>query len=212
MTSSAAVKRAVRRERIAQRFLDSVKELLDAGESYTEISVERLVERAGISRATFYVYFDDKGALLSALAADVSAELRDEALGWGGMPVDAARGDVRRLMDGFVALYRRHGALLAAVAEASRYDDTIRGEFHALISAGVEGLAQHIERDQELGYVRREIGAERTALWLTWMMERGLYQCARDADAAELERLTDALTTVLWNTLYRGAPAARTAT
>jgi AcrR family transcriptional regulator len=33
---------------------------LDAGESYTELGVQRIASAAGIARSTFYLYFKDK--------------------------------------------------------------------------------------------------------------------------------------------------------
>jgi len=56
-----------------RRLLEVVQQLLDEGESFTEMSVERLVSEAGISRSTFYVYFEDKGDLLrTTMSAQLS--------------------------------------------------------------------------------------------------------------------------------------------
>jgi len=37
----------------------AVIELLGEGHAYADISIEQLVRRAGLSRPTFYSYFDD---------------------------------------------------------------------------------------------------------------------------------------------------------
>jgi len=67
--------RAERRDQIRHALLDAVEQLLEEGESFTELSVERLVSRAQISRSTFYVYFEDKGDLLSAWLTEIISEL-----------------------------------------------------------------------------------------------------------------------------------------
>src|ERR1700682_3011785 len=46
--------RGQRRDEARARLLGVVEELLDEGESFTELSVERLVQAAGMSRSTFY--------------------------------------------------------------------------------------------------------------------------------------------------------------
>jgi hypothetical protein len=50
-----------------------------------------------------------------------------------------------------------------------------------------------------------DLDPQRTAAWLTWMAERGLYQLVAPAGPAAAERLLDALTDITWNTLYAGA-------
>ena len=49
-----------RRELTSRRLLPAVERLLER-ETYAEISVEQIAEEAGISRSTFYNYYEDKG-------------------------------------------------------------------------------------------------------------------------------------------------------
>src|SRR5689334_20504817 len=64
-----------RRARLSRMFVEVVEELLEAGESWQDISVERLINAVDISRSTFYVYFQDKGDLLRAMINDTTADL-----------------------------------------------------------------------------------------------------------------------------------------
>lgn len=48
---------------------------MSAGTSFTELSVDRLTTEAGMSRASFYIYFEDKGHLLRQLAGQVFGDL-----------------------------------------------------------------------------------------------------------------------------------------
>ena len=198
--------RAARRGEIGRRLLVAVEKLLADGESFTEVSVERLVTEAGISRSTFYVYFEDKGDLLQALTADVMTEVIDAARGWWELPPEAERADVEAAMRGFVAAYCGNMTLMAAVVEASSYDARVRERFGELIQLARGEVASHIAEGQRRGFVRRDVDAEPVAGWLTWMAERGLYQLVRFADdEATVERLTRALSAIVWNTLYEGA-------
>ena len=57
------------------------------------------------------------------------------------------------------------------------------------------------------------LDAARTAQWLIWMIERGLYQLVGTADDAEVERQLDSLTEIVWRVVYlsgRGATNQRT--
>lgn len=71
-----------RREEIERRLPDATERLMLGGASFTELSVDRLATAAGISRASFYIYFEDKGHLLRRLAGQVFADLADSANRW----------------------------------------------------------------------------------------------------------------------------------
>jgi AcrR family transcriptional regulator len=82
VTRRAQNRRAARRDEIREHLLEAVERLVSDGLSFTELSVERLATEAGVSRSTFYVYFDDKAALLTAWLAEVIDEVTEAAQGW----------------------------------------------------------------------------------------------------------------------------------
>jgi hypothetical protein len=94
---------------------------------------------------------------------------------------------------------------MGAVVDASSYDTGVRDEFGAMLGGIVDSVAEHIRNGQEQGSVRFGLDPLAVAGWLTWMTERGLYQLVRGADDARVGRFADALTTIVWNTLYAGA-------
>jgi len=49
-----------------------------------------------------------------------------------------------------------------------------------------------------------ELDPRRSARWLIWMIERGLYQLVSPAGSREAERLLDSLTHLVWRSLYAG--------
>ena len=79
VTRRSQPRRTARRDEVRGRLLQVVERMLDDGEGYTEISVERMVAQAGIARSTFYVYFEDKGDLLEAWFGEITAGLRNAA-------------------------------------------------------------------------------------------------------------------------------------
>jgi len=196
-------RRAERRDVIRGQLLAALEELL-AEERYTEVSVERIVGAAGISRSTFYVYFEDKGDLLRVLTEDVISELIEAARVWWDLPASASNDEVRAALRGLFDVYRRHEPLLAAVVETTTYDDRVRERFAAMMRTAIDGVAAHVRAGQRDGFVHPDLDAERVAAWLTWMTERGLLTLVAGSDAGAGERLLDALTEIIWNTLYEG--------
>src|SRR5882757_8906783 len=109
--------RQERRERIERQLLDATERLMADGASFTELSVDRLATEAGISRASFYIYFEDKGHLLRSLTGQVFGDLADDAERWWGVAWRHNPGDVRAAMTGIIASYRRHQPVLVALNE-----------------------------------------------------------------------------------------------
>jgi AcrR family transcriptional regulator len=50
--------------------LEAMERLLSQGQSFSALTVETLASEAGIARATFYLRFKDKSALVASLLAD----------------------------------------------------------------------------------------------------------------------------------------------
>jgi AcrR family transcriptional regulator len=201
--------RAKRRDDVRRRLLAVVEELLAGGESYAEISVERLVSEAKLSRSTFYVYFEDKGDLLRAWFAQVIEELEDAAAAWWELDGDATRDELRTALAEIVTAYRPHVTLMAAVYDTAAYDATVRDEVSAMMARNTAGLRNHIRRGQKQGWIDVDLLPAETAAWLTWMAERGQHQMVRSAADGELDRLIDAYADIVWNTLYAYGPARR---
>ena len=112
--------REARRRQARNRLLQVVERLLGDGESFTELSVERIVAEAGMARSTFYVYFEDKGDLLRRWFAGITDELRAAAASWWQLGPAPTAADVRDALRAIVTTYRPHTTLMAAVYDAAR--------------------------------------------------------------------------------------------
>ena len=82
VTRKVQANRYRRRAKIEKQLLEATERLMSEGLAFTELSVERLATEAGFSRATFYVYFQDKGQLLRRLTEQIFAEFLDGARTW----------------------------------------------------------------------------------------------------------------------------------
>jgi TetR/AcrR family transcriptional regulator, ethionamide resistance regulator len=194
--------RQQRREQMERQLLDATERLMRDGASFTELSVDRLSTQAGISRASFYIYFEDKGHLLRRLAGQVFADLADAADRWWRVAWRRNPDDVRAAMAGIVASYRRHQPVLVALNEMAAYDPVVGATYGNLLTAITGRLTRVIEEGQTDGSIRPELPAVTTASALTWMVERTCQQNLPTEPASYDTELATTLAEIIWNTLY----------
>jgi AcrR family transcriptional regulator len=199
-----------RRDKVRTKVLSIVERQLRAGETFADISVGSLVAEAGISRTTFYVYFEDKTDLLRTWYAEITEVILDAAQHWWSLDGSATKADLRAALEQIVDAYRPHPELMAATHEAIGYDHDVRETVEDSMRQYVKGLREHIEAGQRAGFVDAELPTGETSYLLQWMAERGLPRMARAESQSKYERLIDAYSSIVWNTLY--APARRTGT
>jgi AcrR family transcriptional regulator len=182
----------------------AVERLLEHN-SFTSLSVEDIIQEAGIARSTFYVYFADKGQMLGALTADLLDDALVAVRAWWELPPTADFAELRDALAGFIHFFHRHSALLKAVIDASAYDPDAAAGFAHMVRSGEEGIAEHIRTGQQEHSVAGDIDPDVVARWLVRLVEQGLYELIPGADEAQRERLIDAISMISWNILYRGA-------
>jgi AcrR family transcriptional regulator len=193
-----------RRASLSRYFLTVVEPILEAGDDYADLSVARLIKAANLSRSTFYAYFKDKGELLAAMASDMVADIAEHGASWWELPADGTRDDLRHALLPPIEAFRQHRAMFGAVLAAASYDPAVRDRRRWLIDDTAAALARHISAGQAAGDIAPGLDAERTAALLIRMIEAGLTDLVGPAAADEAERVIDAITDVLWRTLYAG--------
>lgn len=197
-----SVGREQRREQMERRLLDATERLMRDGASFTELSVDRLSGEAGISRASFYIYFEDKGHLLRRLAGQVFGDLTDGARSWWSVAGRHDPDDVRTAMSRIITIYRRHQAVLVALNEMAAYDPLTAQTYRELLTGISEQFTHVIEDGQADGSIRPELAPLTTASALTWMVER---TCQQNLPAKRPDydaELAATLAEVVWGALY----------
>ena len=201
---------AARRAVIARGLLPVMERMLE-DETFTEISVERLVARARdegesegrVSRSSFYNHFEDKGDLLVLMVGDVLAALFETARGWWELGPDPPEQDeLLRALRLIADMYHPHRAILGAVVEASSYDARVASAWTGMMKLAADRVREHVVEGQQLGFVNAEIDPDHDPVWIAWMMERGLQQLVATATPAQREQLVMSLRDIVWRTLY----------
>ncbi len=186
------------------RLSAAIERLVDEGSTYAELSVDRLVTEAGVSRSTFYKYFGDKTGLLSSLVGAVQDDFLSAANSWLEMPSGAPRSDYRASFETIFDAYRAHRVVMRCIVEQATQVPAMSTHFGAMMRSFVHAVEQHIERGQKAGAITNTQPANELATWLTWMFEYGQMQLIGPADDRSVQRLTAAVTDIVWKTLYSG--------
>ncbi|MFN8160736.1 MAG: TetR/AcrR family transcriptional regulator [Solirubrobacterales bacterium] len=157
------------REEVRARIVAAAVELV-RHRSYAELSVEGVMREAGIGRTIFYRHFDD----IADLLVRASREAIDELYAAQPRPEEIAAGQepeaIRRGLEPAVAVYRRHGPLLRAIAEAAASDpDLARG--HAAMRGRFEQLNESFLRDAQRRGSRPLADVSETARAMTVISE-----------------------------------------
>lgn len=204
VTKRTATSRADRRAQLTPILLGAVEALLEDGERYTDLTVDRIVKAADVSRSTFYVYFEDKGVLLQEFFEHIVSDLTSKAQFWWQLPHHTTKAEMKEAFRGIFDAYRPNQAVWGAVTEALSYDAGVRERYHKLMDANVAAVVDHIRSGQAEGFVRPDRDGESMAQWLTWMTGTGLYQLVGPADEDRLERLLISIVDIYWGALYEG--------
>lgn len=123
---------------------------------FAAASVDDIVQKAGVARGTFYLYFQDKRAVFEALADDflfrITACVRSIEIGEDAPPpTEQLRANIRRVVElamdepTIVKL-----ALFDATGLDPELDDKLHGYYAGLRSL----IAESLQQGQELGLVR----------------------------------------------------------
>ena len=130
------------------------------------------MRRTDLSRPSFYVYFNDRHALILRVVEHLRGELRTMSQRWytgtrrrAGARARGDGGDRRGL--------RQQGPVLRALADAATDDPEVEQVYGGLVQSFIDVTTHHIEAEIEAGRVL-PLDATETARALVWMMERYL--------------------------------------
>jgi AcrR family transcriptional regulator len=177
--------------------VEATKRLLVAGTPVANLSVERIVAEAGVARATFYLHFHDKHALIARLAEDEVAwreQIGAEILADPHLERPALDAIMREI----TARWASDRPTLAAIIELAEYDPVVREIWQtAMDSVAVKAATQFRQRWKDSPDSPPDPDA--IAQVFTWMFERCCHQLVHDRDSAE--RVAASMAEIIWRVL-----------
>ncbi len=167
---------------------------------YKQTSVERILEKARVTRRTFYRYYRSKDDVF----ADLLDELVDALCAPAAGRPDEERSVHRRIVvrtETTLRVAYEHRRMLRAVAEAIRMNPR-----HAVKWQRLRQLLDSLHRTSLAWCIRhgmmRPVDPAIVSGLLSGMTESMLLNLGRD-DGEERRKLRDALVDLYWNTLFR---------
>jgi AcrR family transcriptional regulator len=133
-----------------QAFQDAARRVF-ARNGYLNARIEDIAEEASKSAGTFYLYFENKEALIESLAADWDAELQESlaAVYRSGLPpVVALRGAIGE----FWHHHRRKLGVIIGIFQAAMVDPDAAAMWQKIRAEGVGTIALGIRQAQAEGY------------------------------------------------------------
>jgi AcrR family transcriptional regulator len=188
--------------------------ILDATEALLEnvqiakLSVAQIIERAGVSRATFYFYFSSKYAVITALLSRVMEEIYEETRPF----IDSGSGlapneGLRASLEGGARVWREHRNVLRATHEQWRAVPELQELWGGIVSRFVAGVSAGIERGRAAGALPAGPDSRQIAATLLWGTERCFYVAGlgADPDLPSEEEIVETLIH-LWTGAVYGGP------
>jgi len=183
--------RTARRLAHAERLRRGAADLAASGERLHHVSVERLATASGMSRATFYIYFDDKAELVRVWATTLADDLLGvlERFATSHAADAASHAAWQQLLADLHAVLVAHATTVAAVREIEPRDTQLR----RLVATAEARVREHLRvlllAWQATGDVDDRLRPEAASGWLSALILRTLERTAADGDERATERL-----------------------
>jgi AcrR family transcriptional regulator len=142
MRPSAVVQHTSTREKRKQQILDCARDAF-AERGYLAVTVDDVVERAEIARGTFYLYFEDKRAVLDALVDEFLQRLLGCVVGIDLVALRDATGLDPAFDEKIRSFYEALRTVLGeSLAEGQENGIVRRGDVSIMVSIGLGGLKE----------------------------------------------------------------------
>lgn len=168
------------------------------------LNVAQLISEAGVSRATFYSYFESKYEVVAALLARVMDQMYEFLSPLAQRDEEMSREDaLRETLSTSIALWRDHAAVFRATHENWHAVPELRAMWLALVERFTEAVAGVISAETGAGAATAETARHRAAAVL-WATERLIYVAISgvDDDLADDEQLVETLLALWVGTLF----------
>jgi AcrR family transcriptional regulator len=185
-----------------QAILETCERLL-GNRPLRDITVDELAAGAGISRPSFYFYFESKDAVLRALVEGITDEMYRESERWLERSDDPPAEIALRSIEASARLWREHGAVLRAANQTWGAVPGMRAFWENMMGRFVEQSARTIREERRSGDAPAGADPEALAKALIWMNERCFYTSSLGLGPALTdEELVPTLTTIWLRAIY----------
>ena len=192
-----------RRAETEAAVLAAVERLLIGGANFTELSVQRIADEAGIARSTFYLCFQDKTEVLIRLTSSMKDQLFAMGEGWRPSAEDGGHEGLVDVFTRQLAYYRERAPLLTAINEVTAYDETLREETLQSLARFAKRTTARLREEQRAGRLSAEVDPVTAGQVLTWSGEQVIARQVTVGDRKDDAKIAKALADLQWFGAYR---------
>jgi AcrR family transcriptional regulator len=186
-----------------QAILATAERLL-ADRPLGEISIDELARGAGISRPTFYFYFESKDAVLLTLLERVVAEADEAAFDLPERQLGDRSAAWREAINAFFTTFRAHRAVAVASAQARATNGEVRQLWTKVMEHWVGRTEEAILAERDRGAAPPGLPARELAVALNLMNERVMYATFASEEPSVTEpHVVDTLLHVWLTSIYQ---------
>ncbi len=188
----------------AASIFTATEELLGS-RGLAELTVEQILQRARVSRTTFYRNFGSKYAVVSGMLEALQAELVDVMQPWFTRGDRAPQDALRDAITSVAVIWMRHRPILRASAENWHAEPEVGEPWAAMMNGFISDIARQIDTERRTGAAPDGVDSTALARTLVWSSERMLYLAGFGICGSRLELdAVDALIVMWAATVYRG--------
>ncbi|WP_327286821.1 TetR/AcrR family transcriptional regulator [Streptomyces sp. NBC_01198] len=180
-----------------------MERLLDSGQAFSEISVQQILEEAGVSRATFYAHFQGKSDVLVRLTDDLRESLLALARQWDPAAEQGGAERFARFFTDVIAIHRAHRRVLTAVQEAATYDPAVGDFYTADLENFEETALRTVLAEQAAGATAADLDPVSASRIIVWGGAQAIAHHIRVDDGAGDAAFARELARIWWYGAYR---------
>lgn len=148
----------------ARRKAERPSEILEAAfeefalHGYAATRLEDVAARAGVTKGTIYVYFENKERVFEALVQQRGNDMRERLAPFfedrGDPTIETIREDLLFLFQACSDDLRQQELLRMLISEATRFPAVVDAHFESVFDPVIEKLRERLKRAAELGNIR----------------------------------------------------------
>jgi AcrR family transcriptional regulator len=177
--SSGTSLRQAQKQLTLEKLVESARGVFHA-KGYNAATIDDIVDAAGASRGTFYLYFHSKGEVLGKIFADDHIEEVLRLL--EGFPSEISRKSLRTWIEAYLDLYQRDRLTIRAWIQAGSREAELRASSLAMMDRVLDSLATKVlsSRESEGLTCSKEEARIRSLLMFVQMQELAYYRYIRE--------------------------------
>ncbi|CAG6392178.1 TetR/AcrR family transcriptional regulator [Streptomyces cocklensis] len=203
VTRRQADHHAARSAATRAQVISTLERLLDSGEAYSEISVQRILEEAGVSRATFYAHFPSKADVLARLTDDLRESVLALARQWDPAGPGDGADRFAAYFEEVIRIHRAHQGVLTAVREAAAYESAVSDFYSADLEGFDETVLRTLRSEQAAGSTTADLEAVAASRIIVWGGAQAIAHHIRVDDGSGDAAFARELARIWWYGAYR---------